>query len=243
LTLLEALPWIRSVWRKQWYRWTERGVQAQLTTLWEQRFFLVPLQVCNDAQVTVHADFDNIRHFIETTLRSFAQHAPVETILVFKHHPLARGYRDYSALIRQLAKETGISQRVRYIHDQHLPTLFDHARGVVVINSTVGFSALHHGVPTKVCGKSLFARKGLTYQGTLDEFWHAAPESRPDRDLYLRFRAHLVAETQLNGSFYKPLNLPGACAGLMWNAPSAKNRFRLILSEKILTPIRKKMVA
>lgn len=219
LTLLEGLPWIRSAWRKRWYRWMERGIQTQLTTQWDHRYFLVPLQVFNDAQVTTHAEFDSIKHFIETTLRSFAQHAPVETILVFKHHPMARGYRDYSALIRRLARDAGIDQRVRYIHDQHLPTLLDHARGVVVVNSTAGISALHHGAPTKACGKALYALPGLTYQGPLDEFWHAATQAKPDRNLYERFRADLVAETQLNGSFYKPLKLQDACAGLVWDAP------------------------
>jgi capsular polysaccharide export protein len=60
---------------------------------------------------------------------------------------------------------------------------------------------------------------GITYQGTLDDFWFAAPRARPDHELYQRFRAHLMAETQLNGSFYKPLKLPGVCAGLLWPAP------------------------
>lgn len=220
LTLLEGLPWVRAAWRKQWYRWTERGIQEQLTGQWDQRYFLVPLQVFNDAQITAHAGFDSINHFIETVLRSFAQHAPAETILVFKHHPMARGHRNYAALIRRLARETGIGPRVRYIHDQHLPTLLDHARGVVVINSTVGLSALHHNAPTKVCGRAFYDMPGITYQGSLDKFWFAAPRAMPDRELYQRFRAHLMAETQLNGSFYKPLKLPGVCAGLMWPAPS-----------------------
>jgi len=226
LTLLEALPWIRSVWRKQWYRWVERGVQAQLINQWDKQYFLVPLQLFNDAQVTVHANFDNIRHFIETTLHSFAKHAPGNTILVFKHHPMARGYRDYSTLIRRLARNAGIEPRVRCIHDQHLPTLLDHARGVVVVNSTVGLSALQHGAPTKVCGKALYDMPGLTYQGTLDEFWCAAPDARPDRGLYQRFRDYLVAGTQLNGSFYKPLKGAGMCAGLVWNPPLKQKEIR-----------------
>jgi len=109
LTLLEGLPWIRAAWRKQWYRWAERGVQEQLTGQWDQRYFLVPLQVFNDSQITAHAGFDSINHFIETVLRSFAQHAPAETILVFKHHPMARGHRDYAPLIRKLAREKAVS--------------------------------------------------------------------------------------------------------------------------------------
>ena len=65
LTLLEGLPWVRSVWRKHWYRWVEKGAQEQLTIQWRNRFFLVPLQVFNDAQLTEHADFSGVEHFIE----------------------------------------------------------------------------------------------------------------------------------------------------------------------------------
>jgi len=214
LTLLEGLPWLRSIWRKQWYRWTERGVQAQLTTQ-GGGFFLAPLQVFNDAQITEHSDFETVEHFIEASLRSFAQHAPADTWLVFKHHPMDRGHTDYTALIRRLAQQAAVAVRVLYIHDQHLPSLLDHARGVVVVNSTVGLSALHHGAPTKVCGNALYDMPGLTWQGALDDFWCAAPAAKPDRGLYQRFRAHLVATTQLNGSFYKPLKLADSSTGLV----------------------------
>lgn len=219
LSILEAFPWVRSVWRKQWYRWTERDVQTRLTTRLSKRYFLVPLQVFNDAQIKVHADFGGVEHFIETTLHSFAGHAPDDTLLVFKHHPMDRGYRDYTALIARLASAAGISGRVQYIHDQHLPSLLDHARGVVVVNSTVGLSSLLHGAPTKVCGKALYDMPGLTFQGALDQFWRAAPASRPDFALYQRFRDYLVARTQLNGSFYKPMKLAGSCAGVVWGSP------------------------
>lgn len=216
LTLMEAHPWIRSVWRKGWYRWKERGVEEKLVALLSKRFFLAPLQVFNDAQVAVHADFDGVGHFIEDTLYSFARHAPKDTVLVFKHHPMDRGYRSYSRLIARLAQEARVVHRVMYIHDQHLPTLLEHARGVVVINSTVGLSALHHGAPTLVRGNALYDMPGLTFQGRLDDFWTRARESKPDRDLYESFRTHLISRTQLNGSFYKPLKVPGSVAGLLW---------------------------
>lgn len=42
-----------------------------------------------------------------------------------------------------------------YIHDQHLPALLEHARGAMMINSTVGLSAIHHNTPLKVCGTAI----------------------------------------------------------------------------------------
>jgi capsular polysaccharide export protein len=231
LTLLEGLPWLRSIWRKQWYRWTERGIQAQLTTRGD--FFLVPLQVFNDAQITAHSDFKAVEHFIESTLRSFAQHAPADTWLVIKHHPMDRGHKDYAALIKRLGQQAAVAARVRYIHDQHLPSLLNHARGVVVVNSTVGLSALHHGAPTKVCGNALYDMPGLTWQGALNDFWCAAPASKPDHSLYQRFRDHLVATTQLNGSFYKPMKLTGSCTGLVWGMSQRPPPLTLVATNQL----------
>lgn len=223
LTIVEAIPWVRSAWRKLWYRWKERGQEEKLTTYFSHRYFLAPLQVHNDAQVLVHGDMTGVQQFIANTVRSFAHHAPKDTLLVFKHHPMDRGYRSYSRLIRSVARRAKVSQRVVYIHDQHLPTLLAHARGVVVINSTVGFSALHHGTPTMVCGNALYDMHGLTYQGRLDDFWAAAPRSKPDATLYRRFRHHLIAKTQLNGSFYKPLAVPGSVGGLVWGRQAGQS--------------------
>ena len=223
MTILEALPWLRSAWRKFKYRWLEHGQQADLVKRWSNQYFLVPLQVFNDSQITVHANCINIRHFIKQTLNSFAAHAPAETLLVFKHHPMDRGYRDYSSLIRRLATRAGIAERVRYIHDQHLPTLLDHARGVVVVNSTVGFSALYHGTPTKTCGKAFYDMEGLTYQGSLADFWQQAAEIKPDMSLYKNVRNYVITRTQLNGSFYKKIDQAGSFSGIVFpNSPKTK---------------------
>lgn len=219
LTLREGWPWVRSAWRKQVYRFRERGAQDALAGAWAGKYFLVPLQVHNDAQVHVHSDFDSVEVFIEHVMHSFASHAPAGTLLVIKHHPMDRGYHDRTALIRMLARRFGIEGRVWYIHDQHLPTLLEHARGVVLVNSTVGMSSLHHGTPTKVCGNAVYDMKGLTFQGRLDDFWAAAPGQSVDRELYLRFRGYLIRHTQLNGSFYRRLKADGSHAGLLGSGP------------------------
>ena len=46
------------------------------------------------------------------------------------------------------------------------------AAGFVTINSTVGVTALHHGVPVKVLGNAVFNVAGLTSQSPLAAFWH-----------------------------------------------------------------------
>lgn len=218
LTVLEALPWLRSTWRKAKYRRNEIGIQTALATTFARKYFLVPLQVHNDAQVHVHSDFESLDAFIEDVMLSFAKNAPEGTLLVIKHHPMDRGYHDHSRLIAKLSSQFGIQDRVRYIHDQHLPTLLEHACGVVVVNSTVGLSALHHGTPLKVCGAAIYDMKGLTFQGGLDEFWIHAQHQQVDMELYYRFRSYLIKHTQLNGNFYKRLNIAGSSAGLVWSS-------------------------
>ena len=215
LSILEGLPWVRSAWRKLYYKVAEGGVQERLAGPLSKRFFLVPLQVHSDAQVRVHSSFDSVKSFIQDVTTSFAKYAPAHTVLVFKHHPLDRGYRDYARLIRRHARSQGGHKRVLYIHDQHLPTLLTHARGVVVINSTVGLSAVHHGTPTKVCGNAIYNMQGLTCQSPLHAFWKVSATQRVDESLYRRFLSYTVSQTQINGSFYRRLDVPGSSTGLV----------------------------
>lgn len=217
LTITEAFYWIRSAWRKWIYAYKERGTSDELTESKSGSYFLVPLQVHTDSQVRVHSEVDSVQEFIEKVVASFAIHAPADTLLVLKHHPMDRGYHDYTSLLRDLATKFKLGHRLLYIHDQHLPTLLDHARGVVVINSTVGLSALHHQKPLKVCGSAVYNINGLTFQGNLDEFWNKATSITVDNRLYTRFRNYLITKTQLNGSFYSKLITSSPGAGLVWS--------------------------
>ena len=203
LSLLETMPWLRSVARKWVYRFRERGTQARLAGELSGQFFLVPLQVTTDSQVRVHSRFRSVHDFISNVVESFAHYAPKEAFLVFKHHPLDRGFQDYRQLFRQLAKNHCLGDRLLYIHDQHLPTLLSHARAVIVINSTVGLSALQHGKPTKVMGDVLYDLTGMTFQGSLQSFWTVSDTQPPCANLFHRFRTFLVHHTQINGSFYR----------------------------------------
>ena len=216
LTWLEFFPWARSVWRKGFYALKERSIFVRLRGELGGRYFLVPLQVYNDAQIHSHSDFKSIGHFIDEVMALFAKHAPQDTALIIKHHPMDRGYHDYTRLIRRRAVELGLRGRCFYIHDQHLPTLMKHSRGVVVINSTVGLSALLHGTPIKVCGNAIYDMPGLTFQQGLDDFWQNSHKAKPDKLLLMRFNGYLVQHTQLNGSFYKRLPIIASVAGLRW---------------------------
>lgn len=212
----EALPWVRSFFRRGWFAWRERKAMPQLTGEWSGRFFLVPLQVHNDAQIFVHSPFNNVESFITEVMRSFASRGPGNVALVFKHHPMDRGYTHYGALISRLAAELGIADRCFYVHDLHMPTLLRHTRGVVVINSTTGLQALQKGVPVKALGEAIFNMPGLCYQGRLVSFWHRAAQAAPDARLLQQFVRYLILRTQLNASFYRADEVPGSAAGVHW---------------------------
>lgn len=216
LTIFETVYWVRSSWRKVFYKVKQRGLQGKLVGPLSKKFFLVPLQVHNDAQIHVHSTFDSVADFLRHVVASFAQHAPSDTTLVIKHHPMDRGYSNYAHLLKRLGDEFGLYGRLIYIHDQHLPSLLQHARGVVVVNSTVGLSALYHKAPLKVCGNSIYNIKGMVYQGSLDSFWKDADKVKVDYVLFQRFRSYVIECTQLNGSFYKRLHIPASASGVRW---------------------------
>lgn len=198
--LPEAAYWLRAARRKLAYRWKERGMQARLTGPLRKRFFLVALQVFNDSQIRHHSDYRSVRSFIREVIESFARHAPPDTHLVLKHHPMDRGHRDYAEQIARNARHGEVSDRVHYIHDQHLPALLKAALGTVVINSTVGISSLFHGTPVKLMGRAIYDMPGVVFDGGLERFWHEA--TSPDPDLVDRLRGYLIEHTQVGGSFY-----------------------------------------
>ena len=192
--------WLRSGWRKQWYRISERGITQRVLTSLKQDYYLVALQVFNDSQILHHSHYGDVSEFIEDAITSFARHAPAKRHLVLKHHPMDRGHCNYRHLVQQLARQAGIADRVHYLHDAHLPSLLKQSLGVVVVNSTVGLSALHHGKPLVVTGRALYDMDGLTFQHGLDRFWRECQP--PQRELYGKLRSYLLKHTQLNGAFF-----------------------------------------
>jgi capsular polysaccharide export protein len=197
----EALRWARGGWRKLAYAVKERNVLDKLTAdSRTKRWFLLPLQVHNDSQIVHHSRYDSVEAVIDEVMASFAAHAPSGDWLVIKHHPMDRAYSNYARYIEQRAAAHGVSARVRYVHDLHLPTLLKHAKGVVTVNSTTGLQSLFHKTPVIALGDCFYNVPGLLFQGGLASFWQAP--GAVDEDLYQRFRQHLVANTQLNASFY-----------------------------------------
>jgi len=231
LAIREAFPWVRGLWRKYYYHIKEREIRRRLEKEYSNRFFLVPLQVYYDSQMRTHSDYASVDDFIRDVVSDFAKNAPPETYLVIKHHPMDRAYCDYTRVCETLAEMYNAQGRLLYVHDLDLPTIFKHTRGVVVVNSTVGLSALLHGLPVKVCGRSIYDIPSVTFAGLLSDFWERAASAKPNQEVLQGFRNFLIEHTQMNGSVYKRLSDAGSHAGIIWN--SGLSLFSVLATKKL----------
>ena len=196
----EAFYGVRSLFRKLIYPFYEKKYLEIIKNELSNNYFFVALQTYNDFQVLEHSGYKSIEKFIIEVLESFSKNT-LETWLVFKHHPVDRGKKNYKKFIIDQARHFGIEDRVLVLYDTHLPTCLKNAKGTVTINSTVGLSALYHETPVITLGNAIYDIEGLTCKGMkLDDFWHKYQV--PDMELLEKYRFYIIENTQLNGSFY-----------------------------------------
>lgn len=202
------------------WRFIERGRDCEFDPLFSGKlagqYYAVPLQVHSDTQIIKNSKFQSIEQFIEQVVASFERHAPPDTKLVFKVHPMDRGYKDYANLITGLDDRLG-GGRLIYVDRVHLPTLLEYSRGVVNINSSVGISGLVHGVPVITLGTAVYDLPELTFSGTLDEFWTQA--ERPTLARVRQFVDLLLSTNQGRGTLsQRCFDVPGRCR-IQWPKP------------------------
>jgi capsular polysaccharide export protein len=175
------------------------------------RYHLHPLQLDTDFQIRTHSRYGDTLAAAGEIIASFARHADRDSRLVVKLHPLDFRPQLKRRRIAALAADCGVADRVDFIDGGDLQQLVDGARGVVVVNSTVGLFALERGKPVKALGAAVFDLPGLTFQGGLDRFWADGAPPRPD--LLDAFRRVVVARTQIPGGFFSRQGLDLAVAG------------------------------
>ena len=200
----EGKFWLKSIRRKWKYKFSQRELDSFITQNYSGRYFFVPLQVHCDSQILAHSDFSDVNDFIRTVMLSFSLNASKGDILVFKHHPMDRGFRHYGTYIRRLAALLNITERVIYGHEMHLPSMLKHCKATITVNSTVGLSSLHHNKPTKVLGRAHYDIPGLTSMQPLDSFWQQP--TPVDSEFFAAYKQALKQHTQINGSFYRHID-------------------------------------
>lgn len=202
------------------WRFIERSRDDEFDPLFAGKmsgnYYAVPLQVHSDTQITMCSDFKSIEQFIKKVVNSFAKHAPADTKLVFKVHPMDRGYKDYTDLITGLDHRLG-GGRILYVDRVHLPTLLSNSLGVVNINSSVGISGLVHHVPVIALGTAVYDLPELTFSSGLNEFWTAAATPKTQR--VKQFVNLLLATNQGRGTLsQRCFDVPGRCK-IKWPEP------------------------
>lgn len=175
-------------------------IRARKVALGKAPFYVLPLQLNTDAQIRHHSQFSDMKELIEHVLASFARHAPADAHIVIKNHPLDIGWMNYPKIVANCEKQFDIVGRVHYLEEGGWAMLGSNARGVVTVNSTAGTVALEYGVPLKALSDPIYNLPGLACQLPLDDFWHEG--TRPNVELFKRFRRCVLHATQVNGGFY-----------------------------------------
>jgi len=206
----EYAGWLKRFARKpSAKRRTARAMKDVLSS--DKPFYLFPLQLDCDSQIRQHSPFGRIKPSIEYVVRSFAQNAPAETLLVIKEHPLDNCLSDWRTLVTEVAASAGVPDRVIYVEGGDLEAMLGKSISVVTVNSTVGLIALARGRAVKTLGDAVYDMPELTFQPSLDQFWTEA--TPPDAALFDCFRRVVAARTQVNGGFFSKTGLELAVVG------------------------------
>jgi len=188
--------------RMAYRRWSARRQAADIARLTDgrPRYFVWPLQIEVDSQISVHSQFDTVKQAIDVVLNSFARCAPPELELVITEHPLETSPFNWRRYVLAEAAKAGLGERVSYLVKGTPDAIIEHSQGVVVINSTIGQRALLLGRPVIALSAAVFSMPGLTFQQGLDRFWREAAPA--DQEIVQTYRRALIARCQINGGLY-----------------------------------------
>lgn len=227
-TQLLALAFPNYRTHRPWSSWVEyaggarrffrkSSAQRRLAEVVERRrrdnrpYYLFPLQLESDSQIRHHFHLGSMRLALEGVIRSFSEHAPPEAALLVTEHPLDTSPIHWDRIIAGLARTYEVEDRVHFFEGGSSEQAISGARGVVTINSTIGYLALSLGKPLIALGKAIYDMPDLTFQDGLDRYWHEG--SAPDPITFDAFRRVIAARTQINGSFFSDKGLALAVAG------------------------------
>lgn len=186
-----------------WFEREARAVTAKLLDA-KMSYFLFPLQLNADSQIKTHSPFPDVIAAIEKVLTSFKnadfQQDSQPVTLLIKNHPLDTGLARYRTYVARRTRELNLGDRVQFIEAGDLTLLLKHAQGVVLVNSTVGLTALSMNCPVYAMGKAIFNRDKLTVQGSLDAFWKQP--TPPDINFVEAFVTYVKAHSQVSGDLY-----------------------------------------
>ncbi|MDE4144537.1 MAG: capsular biosynthesis protein [Pseudophaeobacter sp. bin_em_oilr2.035] len=163
-------------------------------------YHLALLQLEHDSSFQMHSPFESMADFLAEVITGFAESAPRHHHLVIKAHPLEDGRVPLRSVVRRLAREHGIKDRIHYVRGGKLAQLLNEARTAITVNSTAGQQVLWRGIPLKVFGRAVYDKAEFVSTQSLGEFF--ATPARPDNRAYKDYRRFLLETSQLPGGYY-----------------------------------------
>lgn len=198
------LKWLRLL---RDYRKTRSFVRTLLDK--GQTYYVYAMQLEHDFQIVAYSDYDDLVTPLRQVIHSFAQFAPAKSLLVVKNHPCDFGIRRWQNIVSGVALTYGVSDRVRFLDGGTPLSLFlENCRGLVTVNSTSGLGALIVGCPVIALSDAVYNMPGLTFTGTLDNFWNESKAAKPENvNAFVNTIAH---SAHVRGVFF---NEPGLSEG------------------------------
>jgi capsular polysaccharide export protein len=197
-----AWNWCSHMARRGVARITEFPTQRHLRR--KPGYILVPLQVSSDSQIQLAARGWTAQQLVDACLNSLAK-SDANQRVVFKLHPLECKNALITRLIHRKAKSLGLrAERFAVLNSGRIGELTAHSSGMVVINSTSGFSALHHNKPLLVLGDAVFRHDEIATTGNSEEdirifFQHRQAKAS---DVIEQFFDTLKSQCLVPGDFY-----------------------------------------
>lgn len=179
----ESISWAHHYMRRKFAKYAEHNLIKSLVAERKQPFILVPLQVPSDMQMQKHARGWSNEKLISHCLKSL-RNCRKKQVIVFKTHPLDQHSHELVNLVKRQAKALGVLNKVYAIQSGNLSELTQHSSGMIVINSTSAFSALHHDKPLLVLGDAIYRHDEIVTLGNLPG----------DISTFLQFRAAKPAD-------------------------------------------------
>lgn len=189
------------------------------------QYYVFPLQLNDDFQIRDYSPFDSMAEAIEVVLKSFSEHAPGYSQILVKQHPLDSGFNNLKLVTLKTASRMNVADRVLYIDGGDLKLAYKYSCGAVMVNSSAAIDALDQGIPVKNLAPAIYDMPGITFQGSLDEFWQT--EVKPAKDIYSALIKVLKHSTQVPGALYGEEALDSA----------ANNMSEKIIHKKLNQPV------
>lgn len=190
----EGLGWL---WKLSRERRRQQATQRTLENLGDARTFVFPLQLSGDFQIRTHSPFADMQGAASYVIESFAAHAPADSHLLLKRHPLDCSFFNWKRFTKRAAAKHGLQGRLHMVDGGDLEKMLQDAAGLVCVNSTSATLALAQGTPVCTVGEAIYDIEGLTHQGHLDTFW--SNPIPPEAGLYLAFRRVLLDRCLIRG--------------------------------------------